>query len=490
VNTTLYPRMSGARLVAAYAGDIRFELVKMLRTPAFAVPTLVFPAMFYLLFGVLLSRNNAAASLETFARMGVFGTMGPGLFGFAVSLAFEREHGLMKFKQALPMPPGAYLLARMVMSMLFAAIIALLLIVLAVTVGGTTLDAGQAAKVFVIEVLGVLPFCALGLCIGAFVSGQASPAIANLIYLPMAFLSGLWIPLQFLPKAIQVLAPAWPSYHLNQLALGALDLPSTGRIGAHVAALAGITIVFFVIAMRRLGSRGITLFNPAKASGRFRLAGAMSRAFVVLGLGLAAAGAMNGKAPDPKPADAATAAGGAGAKAGPPAGVAAPASPLIAAFDTGSAKAAYGTGWSETSDKFVGGASTASVRVVDGGAAGSAGALEIAGTARPGFQWPFAGAVFFPNGPPMEGMMDYSSRKTLVFQARGDGGQFAVSFFSTADRNSIPSSFPFEAGAEWREVRVPLTDFVVDTARVRGIMVGSLGPEGDFRLQIDDVRIE
>ena len=490
MNRALYPRMSTSRLAAAYAGDIRFELTKMLRTPAFAVPTLVFPAMFYLLFGVLLARNNPAAGIDTFARMGVFGTMGPGLFGFAVSLAFEREHGLLKFKQALPMPPGAYLLARMVMSMLFAAIIALLLIVLAVTVGNTALDAGQAARVFVIEVLGVLPFCALGLCIGAFVSGQASPAIANLIYLPMAFLSGLWVPLQFLPKAIQAAAPVWPSYHLNQLALGALDLPSTGRAGAHVAALAGITIVFFVIAIRRLGNRGLTLFHPAKASGRFRLAGAVSRGFVVLGIGLAAAGAMDGKSPDPKPVDAATAAGGSGAPSKSPGGIAAPASPLIAAFDAGSADAMYGTGWSETSDRFVGGASTAVLRVVGDGASGSAGALEITGTIRPGFQWPFAGAIFFPNGPPMEGMMDYSSRTTLVFQTRGDGGKFAVSFFSTADRNAIPSSFPFEAGADWREVRVPLADFVVDTTRVRGIMVGSHGPEGDFRLQIDDVRIE
>ena len=76
MSTTLYPRMSNARLVAAYAGDIRFELIKMLRTPAFAVPTLVFPAMFYLLFGVLLTRNNPAASIDTFARMGVFGSTG------------------------------------------------------------------------------------------------------------------------------------------------------------------------------------------------------------------------------------------------------------------------------------------------------------------------------------------------------------------------------------------------------------------------------
>ena len=86
--------------------------------------------------------------------------------------------------------------------------------------------------------------------------------------------------------------------------------------------------------------------------------------------------------------------------------------------------------------------------------------------------------------------MDYSSRKTLAFFVRGDAGRFVATFFSTADSNSIPSSFPFDVGPEWREIRVPLADFVVDTSRVRGIMIGSNGPEGHFRLQIDNVRIE
>ncbi len=49
--------------------------------------------------------------------------MGPGLFGFGVSIAIEREYGLLTLKQALPQPAGAYLLARAVMTMLFVAII-------------------------------------------------------------------------------------------------------------------------------------------------------------------------------------------------------------------------------------------------------------------------------------------------------------------------------------------------------------------------------
>jgi ABC-2 type transport system permease protein len=49
-------------VLAAYLGDIRFELTKMLRTPMFAVPTMLFPLMFFLLFGVVMGSARATAS--------------------------------------------------------------------------------------------------------------------------------------------------------------------------------------------------------------------------------------------------------------------------------------------------------------------------------------------------------------------------------------------------------------------------------------------
>jgi len=172
--------LTGSRLLAAYLGDIRIELTKITRTPAFFVPTLFFPAMFYVLFGVLMGGGDAQGALHTFVRMGVFGTMAPGLFGFGVSLAFEREYGQLIFKQALPTPPGSYLLARMLMAMLFASVIAVILIVLALTLTHAPLTPMAAVRVFFVEVLGVLPFCAIGLFVGALASGQAAQVAAVL----------------------------------------------------------------------------------------------------------------------------------------------------------------------------------------------------------------------------------------------------------------------------------------------------------------------
>jgi ABC-2 type transport system permease protein len=69
---------------------------------------------------------------------------------------------------------------------------------------------------------GSLPFIALGFAIGYWSGPHAAPAIANLIYLPLSFASGLFVPLSQLPEFIQNLRPFLPSYHYAQLAWSAL----------------------------------------------------------------------------------------------------------------------------------------------------------------------------------------------------------------------------------------------------------------------------
>ena len=47
--------------------------------------------------------------------------MGPGLFGFGVGFAHERDNGLLTLRRALPAPPAAQLIAKAVMAMVFCA---------------------------------------------------------------------------------------------------------------------------------------------------------------------------------------------------------------------------------------------------------------------------------------------------------------------------------------------------------------------------------
>lgn len=246
------PAVPMRSIIFTYALEAKYEFLRVLRTPAFAVPTLLFPPMFYLLFGIILNRDSSSAAHYLFATYSVFGVMAPGLFGFGVGVAIERERGWLALKRVAPMPAGAYLLSKMAMAALFALLIYVVLALMAFGLGGVRLDAGQWLLIGVITMLGVLPFCALGLVIGSRVNASAAPAIVNFIYLPMAFLSGLWMPLSMLPSFFSTLAPLWPPYHLAQLALATLGRGDGSSVVAHVVALFGFTVLCFAIARRWL----------------------------------------------------------------------------------------------------------------------------------------------------------------------------------------------------------------------------------------------
>jgi ABC-2 type transport system permease protein len=252
--TTAPARVSGARVLLLEAHS---EFLRLLRAPSFCVPTIAFPLMFYLLFGIFLApvRAHPEAARAALAAFLVIGSMAPGLFALGITLASDRERGLLELKRALPMPPGIYLLAKLAMAMLFAAIVALLLMGLAATLGGISLPAPRWLLLFTMAVIGVVPFCAIGLLVGALAKATAAPAVLNLIYLPMSFLSGLWVPLNFLPHGVARLAPLWPSWHLAQLGAEVIGEPSSGAPAAHALVLLAVAAVCFTAAQRALRRR-------------------------------------------------------------------------------------------------------------------------------------------------------------------------------------------------------------------------------------------
>jgi ABC-2 type transport system permease protein len=241
------------RRLRPYLTEARYESVRMLRSPGFSGPFLGLPVLLYLMLAVLIA-GGATASDPALARFlftgfAVFGVIGPGMFGFGVVVATERDQGLLRLKRALPMPPAAYLLAKVAMAMLFAAIVMATMLAAALSLGHLALTAGQIARVGAIGILGAVPFCALGLLIGTWATARSAPAWVNLVYLPMLHLSGLFYPL---PKVLRALAPVWPAYHLIQLALAAVGFPGRGDGAVHAAVLAGVALLLGLLAIRRL----------------------------------------------------------------------------------------------------------------------------------------------------------------------------------------------------------------------------------------------
>jgi ABC-2 type transport system permease protein len=250
--------MSTSRMLRAYLMEARFEVWRTLRTPAFLFPTIALPVMLYVLFGIVLNGDKVAASpaaaLGLLGGFAMFSIIGPGMFGIGIGFAMERQSGLVTLKRALPMPPAANLVGKLLSSMTIALLVMLALIGLALTFGHASLTLAQGLKLLLTGMLGVVPFCALGLMVSTLVSGSGAPAVVNLIYFPMIYLSGVF-PFG-LPKGLQSAAPTWPAFHINQLARFALDLPTTFDLRISALVLVAFTVVCLVIAARRLARVG------------------------------------------------------------------------------------------------------------------------------------------------------------------------------------------------------------------------------------------
>jgi ABC-2 type transport system permease protein len=255
-STVLPLSLAGARVstLRVLLAEARMECIRLLRSPSFAVPIMLFPLMFYTLFGFVLGPHkpmDESAARHLLATFVAFGAIAPGLFGIGITVAMDRDRGLLELKRALPMPPGVYLAAKLVTSMVFAGIVSIILMVLAATVGKVVLELVQWVGLLVLALFGVIPFSSLGLLVGTLVKGQAAPAVLNVIYVPMSFLAGIWMPLSMLPHSLAQLAPVWPAYHLTKLAQYVV-----GEGGAdfrpHVLVLVGTAVLFFGLARRAL----------------------------------------------------------------------------------------------------------------------------------------------------------------------------------------------------------------------------------------------
>jgi ABC-2 type transport system permease protein len=237
------------------AAEAKYELLKAWRQPAYVIPTLGFPLVFYVMFGIVLNGaqhvGGVGVSTYMLATYGTFGVMAAAVFGFAVGVAAERGLGWLQVKQASPMPALAYVIAKMLAAMLFGMFILAGLLALGALWGGVHLAARTALCLGAVLVAGAIPFSALGLALGCLASPTGAPAVANAICLPMSFCSGLWLPLPMLPAAIQHAARFLPAYHLGQLALWVIGAPAAGRPAVHAAMLAGFTLLFAGVALWR-----------------------------------------------------------------------------------------------------------------------------------------------------------------------------------------------------------------------------------------------
>jgi ABC-2 type transport system permease protein len=210
---------------ALAARQVRYTNKSFWRNPASAFFTFAFPLMFLVIFTALLGNGDAAipgtnitvnASTYYVAAMGTFAVITACYTNIAISVAFQRDLGILKRTRGTPLPGWIYLSGRVVHAVLVAVLLVVITMAFGVAFYGSDIPTGINLLRFVVTVLvGASTFAALGLALTSVIpNADAAPAVVNASILPLLFLSGIFIPLGNDPPTwITVIGDVFPVKH-------------------------------------------------------------------------------------------------------------------------------------------------------------------------------------------------------------------------------------------------------------------------------------
>jgi ABC-2 type transport system permease protein len=246
-------RPSVAPLLRMLLAQTRCELLMRWRVPAFSVSSLALPIVFFVFFGLPVAHmtmgNGVNVGAYLLASFGAYAVGNVMVYGFGIGVANERGMKVDRLLRASPLPPRVFMLAKVLTALIFSLVALTLLIGFGIVVGGIRQPAAVWITVIARLLAGSLPFIGLGFWIGYWSGPNAAPAVANLIYLPLSFASGLFVPLNQLPDFVRTVAPYLPSYHYAQLAWSALGAGKE-PLRESLLWLAGYSALFLTLAVR------------------------------------------------------------------------------------------------------------------------------------------------------------------------------------------------------------------------------------------------
>lgn len=211
--------------------------LELLRYPSFSVPTLFFPAMFFLFFVATrsdLSERRADLYLASFVG---FAVLGVAFFQFGVGIAVDRTSPWETYLRSLPITLRVRFGARIVSALQFGLASAFAVVVTAVLTTSAGLPAGRWLLLGATALAGSIPFALMGIALGYWASPRGALPIANVLYLALAFAGGLWTAGDETSSSFDDLSALLPTRQFAEVLWGATR-GDIWRPGAWLALLA------------------------------------------------------------------------------------------------------------------------------------------------------------------------------------------------------------------------------------------------------------
>lgn len=177
------------------------------------------------------------------------------LFGVVFTLVRLRNQGVLKRLHATPISPKHFLVGALFTRMILLIMQTYVLLLVGIFVSGVEVAPGNAAfwlEVVPLIVLGGLVFASLGLAVSGIATNENTAApLANIITLPMMFLSGVFIPHSVIPDWVVAVAKWFPLTFLADAMRSMVNSGETLFIqGTPILGLAIWGVICFALAVK------------------------------------------------------------------------------------------------------------------------------------------------------------------------------------------------------------------------------------------------
>jgi ABC-2 type transport system permease protein len=251
--------MSDLVLAVRQAG---YGLKSLARNPRAVVFGTIFPVILLVIFASVFAKGGdettkiageeIAADAYFTAGMIAYAIMFAAFSNVAIALTAQRESGLLKRFRGTPVPAWTFIAAIVIRSVAQVLLITTALLLVGILGYGVDLSAEGVVELVVFVVLGTASLCALGVAITAITTTpESASTIAPFTVVMLAFISGVFVPIDELPKGLVEVGRVFPLAHLAeglQAAFGTGDVHLSGR---NVASLALWGVAGIIIAARR-----------------------------------------------------------------------------------------------------------------------------------------------------------------------------------------------------------------------------------------------
>lgn len=203
--------------------QIRFDGRRLvLRNTSFVFFSLLMPTMFYILFTKVMVVTNDPVEMKIFSlnymgSMIVYSILITALMNIANFLMRDREQGFLTFMKIGHKNLKFYYMSMCTWSIIMNMMTVVVLGGVAIVLNKVSMEPMQWVLLGGVVIIGQIPLMLLGIALSFLQRQETLSVLCNLITFPTAIVSGLWWPIDLLPKWLQAIGEKLPTYFLNDI---------------------------------------------------------------------------------------------------------------------------------------------------------------------------------------------------------------------------------------------------------------------------------